>query len=182
MRPQDDRSGGSFSFGYLEDDYTSGDHRPLAAIVQRMLERDFFNPTLVQLRSQICGGASCPVSAIGFPITVVASSRVTPGRIQVCYQKQDFAVGETFAPVSTSANPSLLLQSLAIAPSPDAAPSQFRSFPIDKVDTVERNERCRRAAGPTAVIGLLTPQDLRRVVPTADRTPLTLFATNSAEP
>ncbi len=181
VRPLGGSHASNFALGYLQDDYTSGEHRPVAAIVQRMLNRDFFNPTLVQLRSLICAGASCPVSAIGFPITVLASPKVVKGRIQVCYRKQDFAVGETFAAASASHNPSLLLQALAIAPDPDSPPSAFRSFPIARVDTLESHEHCRNVISRHAVIGLMHPADLRLFVGSLDRRPHTLFATNSAE-
>ncbi len=182
VRPGRGRAAEPFAFGYLPADYSVEGIPPLAGLVQRMIERDFFNPTLVQIRSQICAGANCPVSVIGFPLTLLSSSRVRQGEIHICYHRQDFAVGETFAPAAAGRNPSLLIQALAIAATPDSPAEAFRTFPIRSLSTVETTPGCRKAASGHAVIGLLHPGDLRGIAPQGRSGPITVFATNSANP
>jgi hypothetical protein len=180
VRNTGNSNGDSFAYGFLDDNYSSEAPPPLAGVVQKMIVQDFFNPTLVQIRSQICAGANCPVSVIGFPIVLLASSKVDPGGLQICYHRQDFAVAETFAPAADSKNPSLLVQALAIANTSDSPPEEFRSFPIRKVTSVEATPACQKANTRIAVIGLMNRKDLQLVTKHNGVGPYTLFATNSA--
>lgn len=179
VRNSGDSKGSSFAYGFLDQDYSSDAPPPLAAIIQKMIDEDFFNPTLVQIRSQICAGANCPVSAIGFPIVLLASSKVEPGGLQICYHRQYFAVAETFAPAADSKNPSLLVQALAIANRSDSKPEEYRSFPIRKISPVEATPACQKANSRNAVIGLMNRNDLQLLTKQNGVGPYTLFATNS---
>jgi hypothetical protein len=180
VRSSGDSDGNSFAYGFLDNNYSSDAPPPLAGLVQKMILQDFFNPTLVQIRSQICAGANCPVSVIGFPIVLLASKQVEPKSIAICYHSQDAAVAETFAPTAEGKDPSLLVQALAIASTSNSPPEEFQSFPIRKVASVEATPACQKANSRNPVIGLMNRKDLQLLTKQNGVGPYTLFATNSA--
>ena len=169
-----------YSLGYLDLNYSSDTPPPVVALAQQMIERDFFNPTLVLLRTTICAGTPCPISQAGFPITILTSKKIPRGKIAICYAKQDFAVGETFAPAGSGKDPSLYIQSLAIAPSAEAAREAFITLPIVRVAAKETTPGCRTNAHKP-VIGLVHPADIKNLIKGTNSKQVTLFATSSAE-
>ena len=169
-----------YALGYLDLNYSSDTPPPVVALAQQMIERDFFNPTLVLLRTTICAGTPCPISQAGFPITILTNPKIPRGKIAICYAKQDFAVGETFAPAGSGKDPSLYIQSLAIAPSAEASREAFITLPIVRVGSKETTPGCRTNAHKP-VIGLVHPNDIKTLTKGANSKQVTLFATSSAE-
>lgn len=169
-----------YSLGYLDIGYSSDTPPPIVALTQEMIARDFFNATLVNLRTTICAGAPCPISQAGFPITILPSKKIPKGRIAICHAKQDFAVGESFAPAGSGKDTSLYIQSLAIAPSAEAPRESFVTFPVVSVSSKETTPSCKTNSHKP-VIGLVHPEEMKALTKGAQDKQATLFATSSAD-
>ena len=89
-------------------------------------------------------------------------------------------MGETFAPAGSGKDPSLYIQSLAIAPSAEASREAFITLPIVRVGSKETTPGCRTNAHKP-VIGLVHPDDIKTLTKGANSKQVTLFATSSAE-
>ena len=156
----------------------TGDDQPIVTAITDLMLKDYFNPTLIALRSSFCGGLTCPTSSAGFQIFIKPDKSIKQGSIDICYGEPE--IGETFAPASSAKDSSQYIKKLNLSSSYDT-PSTFPPLLVTAVRYKSSVPACR-LNNSSYVIGIINLNDYQKLVSKKDRSTANaslLFATSA---